>query len=145
VDPGKWLNPDELQRVTDAIGEAEKQTSAEIKLLVLRHCWIDIHQKARQLFVKHGLDKTELRNAVLILVVTTDRQFLIHGDVGIDEKVGQRFWAGVRDHMLEQFKAGRNADALCQGIKQIGQKLIEFFPRQEGDVNEICDKPVAES
>ena len=96
MDPTKWLNPDELQRVTDAIGEAEMQTSAEIKLVMVHHCWVDIQQKAQQLFLKHGLDKTELRNAVMILVVTADRQFLIYGDVGIDQKVGRLFWADVR-------------------------------------------------
>ena len=126
MEPSQWLNPNELQRVTDAIAEAEKQTSAEIKLVVARHCWIDIRQKASEIFLKYGMEKTEQRNAVLILVIVADRQFVIYGDEGIDQKVGRHFWADVRDQMLARFKDGNKADALCEGIKQIGQSLTEL-------------------
>lgn len=145
MDPNQWLGREQAQRVTEAIKKSEQLSSAEIKLVVARHCWGDIHVKARKLFLKYRLDQTKLRNAVLILVIVSDRQFLIHGDEGIDKKVGPDFWAGVRDDMAGRFKAGHKEEALCQGIKQIGRKLAEFFPRGPGDVNELSDAPTIES
>ena len=98
--PAKFLSAEEAHQVKEAIGDAEKRTSAEIKLVVARHCWGDIYQKARHIFVKHELDKTERRNAVLILLIVTNREFLIYGDQGIHQKVGQTFWDDVRNVMF---------------------------------------------
>jgi uncharacterized membrane protein len=75
--PKKFLSQEELSRVTAKIAGAEKLTSAEIKLVIVRHCWIDIWKKAQQTLKKYNLDKTQDRNCVLILLVTTNRQFLI--------------------------------------------------------------------
>ncbi len=40
---------------------------------------------------------------VLILGVTVNREFLLHGDEGIHAKVGQAFWDEVRNEMLSLF------------------------------------------
>ena len=68
----KFLTKDEKAMVEQAIADSEKLTGAEIKVIILRHCWVDIRDKALQLFRKYELDKTQERNCVLILLVTIE-------------------------------------------------------------------------
>ena len=50
--PKKFLTEKETEQVANTIKEAENQTSAEIKLVVARHCWADIKSKAAHIFQK---------------------------------------------------------------------------------------------
>ena len=127
----------ERELIQSTIEKAEQATSAEIKLIVLRHCWQDIKRKATDLFRKHQLHKTKNRNAVLILLVTTNKEFLIYGDEGIHEKVGQTFWDDVKETMLLHFRQNEYGAGLQVGIERIGEKLKYFFPYQTDDQNEI--------
>lgn len=137
--PRGLLNTEEVAAVEKAIVDAESQTSGELKLVITRHCWDDIRSKAARLFYKLGLHRTRLRNAVLVLLVMANRQFYIYGDESIHARVGQEFWDDVRDRMSVNFRQGRFADGLCEGIVEIGQKLSHFFPPQANDTNEISD------
>ena len=139
TDPKRFLTSEESAEVSRAVAESESHTSAEIKLLIVRHCWSDIYQKAGRLFRKHGLDKTAGRNAVMVMLVTTNRQFIIYGDRGIHERVGEGYWRHVRDDMARGLKTGRVREALCGAISEIGRTLAEHFPAREGDVNELPD------
>jgi uncharacterized membrane protein len=140
ANPKQFLRTDEDQMVTAAIANAELQTSAEIKLIVCRYNWTNIRDKARRLFHKHGLHKTEQRNAVLILIVTTNREFLVFGDSGITKKVGVDFWVSARDAMQNHFRADRVGEGMQQGIEIIAKSLSEHFPRLAGDKNELPDE-----
>jgi len=137
--PREFLTAEEARRLDAAVKEAEKQTSGEIKVVLIRHCWTNIHAKAAQLFAKHGLDKTERRNCAMILLVLANREFLIYGDEGIHEKVGQGFWDDVRDAMLDKFKKDEFGEGLCIGVQRIGEKLAHYFPYQADDKEEIPD------
>lgn len=137
MDPKQFFRPDEQTMIEAAIEAAEQVTSAEIKLIVLRHCWKDIKVKAVELFRKHQLYETQERNAVLILLVTTNREFLIYGDDGINAKVGQSFWDDVKVQMQSHFCDDSFGTGLQWGIEQIGEKLKAFYPCQLDDNNEI--------
>ena len=143
--PKKFLAKQELTRITAKIAGAEQMTSAEIKVVILRQCWTDLRNKARKIFKKHKLDKTAARNCVLIVLVTTNREFLIYGDEGIHEKVGQHFWDEVRNAMIEKFKENEFGEGFCVGIHLVGQKLAPLFPYREGDVDEISNEVVFEN
>ena len=143
--PKKFLSKEELTRIKAKITGAEQMTSAEIKVVILRQCWTDLRKKARKIFKKHRLDKTVERNCVLIVLVTTNREFLIYGDEGIHEKVGQHFWDEVRNAMIEKFKENEFGEGLCVGIHLVGQKLASLFPYREGDVDEISNEVVFEN
>ena len=143
--PKNFLTQQELARVTAKIAGAEQMTSAEIKVVILRQCWADLRKKARKIFKKHGLDKTAEYNCVLIVLVTTNREFLIYGGEGIHEKVGQHFWDEVRNAMIEKFKGNEFGEGLCLGIHMVGQKLAPLFPYQESDVDEISNEVVFEN
>ena len=143
-DPKKFLTEDDSERIANAIKETESRTSAEIKFVIVRHCWTDIKRKAAEIFKRYDLDKTEQRNCLLILLVTANREFLIYGDQGIHEKVGQDFWEDTSSLMMNKFKEGAFGDGICEAIKLVGEKLACHFPYQADDTNEISDEVVHE-
>ncbi len=133
------LNREEDQRVVEAIRQAERNTSGEIKVHIENRCKGDVEQRSLFIFDKLKLNETQLRNGVLIYLAIKDHKFAILGDKGINDVVEDNFWNDVKDLMLNQFKKGRFAEGLEQGIMRFGEKLKAFFPYQSDDINEIPD------
>lgn len=138
--PGKFLTPNEQAQLQQAVTDAEAQTSAQIKVVMVRHCWGKLHDKAVSLFHKHGLDALPLRNGVLILLVLANRELLLYGDQGIHAKVPENFWIDIHEQMIQAFKANDMGTGLTLGIKQIGQQLSIHFPRGINHGNPIDDQ-----
>ncbi len=138
------LPKEATDRIAEAVAAAERRTSAEVKVIVTRYCWSDIRRKAETLFHKHGLQRTKDRNAVMILMVLVNREFLVYGDKGIHEKVEEGFWLEVRDAMQERFRAGELVEGILAGVERVGEQLAAYFPRAEDDVNELSDEVVHE-
>lgn len=135
---------EETEQIANTIKDAENGTSAEIKLVVVRHCWTDIKSKAAKIFKEYDLDKTKQRNCVLILLVTANREFLIYGDQGIHDKVGESFWEDISSLMTNKFKDGAFGDGICEAITRVGEKLSCHFPYRTEDENEISNEVVNE-
>ena len=142
--PNKFFSPADSARINQTIAECEKKTSAEIKLSIVRHCWDDIGVKAAKIFKKLGLDKTDKHNCVMIMLVLSNREFLIYGDSGINQEVGQGFWDEVRDIMAADFKNNDFADGIIKGIQMAGEKLAQYFPPETDDKDEISNEVVYE-
>ncbi len=130
----------EQKRIVEAISLAEKDTSGEIRVHLENSAKPTALEKATVLFHKLGVQKTAARNGVLIFLAVKDRQFAIVGDEGIHKLVPPDFWDSVRNIMQHHFKQGKFADGLCAGIKLTGEKLKEFFPHEDNDVNELSDE-----
>ena len=145
TNPKKFLSEAESARINSAIKDAESKTSGEIKLVMARHCWGNMKAKASKIFKELGLDKTKERNCVLILFIVTNREFLIYGDQGIHERVGQGFWDDIRNKMVAAFKQDEFGDEISQGVRLIGERLSQYFPHQRDDTDEISDDIVYKS
>ena len=87
-----------------------------------------------------GMEKTADRNGVLIYVAIQDRKLAIVGDEGIHARVGDDYWARVRDLMLEKLHAGAGRDAIMAGVAEVGRVLGEHFPRRPDDTNELSNQ-----
>ena len=133
------LNREEDRRVVEAIKQAELNTSGEIKVHIENRCKGDVERRSLVVFNKLKLNKTKLRNGVLIYIAVKDHKFAILGDEGINNVVEEGFWNDVKDLMAAAFKEGRFADGLEQGIQRCGVKLKAYFPYQSDDINEIPD------
>ena len=133
------LNREEDQRVVEAIRQAERNTSGEIKVHIENRCKGDVEQRSLFIFDKLKLNETQLRNGVLIYLAIKDHKFAILGDKGINDMVEDGFWNDVKDLMLSHFKEGHFAEGLEQGIMRCGEKLKAYFPYQSDDINEIPD------
>ncbi len=139
MDPAKFLSKEEQQQIVQAIQEAEKETSGEIRLHIESKCKGDPLERAKEIFVKLKMHQTALRNGVIVYLAFQDRKFAIWGDKGINEKVPENFWQDVKDVMAEHFRKNQFAKGLIKGITMIGEKLKAFFPYQQDDVNELSD------
>ena len=133
------LNREEDHRIVKAIKQAEMNTSGEIKVHIENHCKGNVEERSLFVFNRLKLNKTKLRNGVLIYLAVKDHKFAILGDEGINKVVEDGFWNGVKDLMQSRFKENRFADGLEEGIMRCGEKLKNFFPYQSDDTNEIPD------
>ena len=140
TNPRNFLAKSERAAVNAAIKDAERSSSAEVKLVLVRHCWGDLKAKAHKVFGKLGLDRTEQRNCVLVMLVVTNREFLIYGDQGIHEKVGQDFWGDICDDMTDAFARDEFGEGLAAAVRQTGEKLALHFPFERDDVDEISNE-----
>ncbi len=135
----KFFKPDEEKRIIEAIQAAENNTSGEIRVHLDNDSKRNILEEAARLFRKLGMHKTEARNGVLILLSVKRKEFAIIGDEGIDQVTGPDFWKEERDLMQAYFRRGEFCEGICLAVEQVGEKLREFFPYQDDDVNELPD------
>lgn len=135
----EFLTKEEEQKIIEAIRSAEKETSGEIRVHIERNTTKHCMEHAKEIFHFLHMDETEEKNGVLFYVAVHTHQFAIIGDTGIDEKVPDDFWNDVKDIVTAEFSKGNNANGLTLGILEAGQKLQQFFPYKEGDINELSD------
>ncbi len=127
-------------RLKAAIAAAEKQTSGEIRVSVSRFFWGSVRRAAEKAFDRMGMRKTKDRNGILFFVVPSRRRFVVVGDEGIHQKVGQEFWDKLVAAMSGDFKIGKFNEGLIRGIEECGRLLAVHFPYEgEKDVNELSD------
>ncbi|QJD95005.1 TPM domain-containing protein [Mucilaginibacter robiniae] len=133
------FNEDEQQRIRRAIEQAEKNTSGEIRVCVEKKCPNNPLDRAAVCFKKLDMHTTHDRNGVLIYIATTDKQFAIIGDVGINQAVPDDFWDLTKEDMLSLFKQGDLVGGIVAGVLEAGQQLKTYFPYREKDKNELSD------
>lgn len=131
------FNEDEQERISNAIADAEKQTSGEIRIAIDKYCPGDALEKATSYFSELGMDQTSLHNGVLIYLAYEDHKFAIIGDRGINKVVPADFWETTKVAMGAHFATGQLADGLIAGISLAGEKLAIFFPSSHDDINEL--------
>ena len=128
------------EKVKKAIQAAELRTSGEICVSVAPFFWGSIHRAADKAFVRMGVSKTKDRNGVLFFVVPSRRKFVVLGDAGIHDRVGQEFWHRVVAVVSERFRQGDFTGGLVRGIEEVGEQLASHFPYDAAtDVNELPD------
>ena len=126
--------------ILKAIAEAEARSSGEIRVYVSRHVAKDVLAEAAQAFARLGMDKTALRNGVLLYFVPRSRQFAVIGDEAIHARCGQEFWSDISAKISERFKVGGFNDGVLAGIIKVGDLLAKNFPRSGDDPNELPDR-----
>lgn len=137
--PKDRLSEEDKKIIVQAIQEAEKNTSGEIRVHLENHCKIDVLDRASEVFGTLKMHETKLRNGVLFYLAMKDHQFAILGDSGINQLVPEHFWEEIRDFMVAKFKEGKYAEGLSEGIKMAGHQLKAHFPYQANDRNELPD------
>ena len=128
---------EDQELIANAIAEAEKATSGEIRIAIDKHCHGSAFEKATQYFADLGMDKTAQRNGVLIYLSYSDQKFAIIGDRGIHNVVPNDFWETTQVAMKAHFLSGKLAEGIVAGVALAGEKLALFFPYQSGDINEL--------
>jgi uncharacterized membrane protein len=136
----KTFTKEQQAAIVQAIVDAEKATSGEIRVHIESSCKIDVLDRATHVFKKLKMHKTALRNGVLIYVAVTDRKFAILGDAGINSKVPEGFWDQIKETVASHFTNNDYVGGLTKGIGMIGEKLKIYFPVMPDDVNELSNE-----
>jgi uncharacterized membrane protein len=136
----------DFEAIAAAVAEAEAATSAEIRVHLERRvpaprgaARADALGRARDVFAQLGMHRTALRHGVLVYLALEDRRVAIVGDEGIHARVGDDYWAGVRDLMVEHLRRGEARAAMIDAVRALGRSLARHFPRQPDDTNELSD------
>jgi len=133
------ITDEEQQRIQQAVANAEKNTSGEIRVAMEKTCNEETLDRAVKYFGQLEMNRTHLRNGVLIYVATVDRKFAIIGDAGINKVVPADFWDTTKEEMLNHFKYGNLVEGIIAGITKAGEQLKRYFPHQLDDKNELPD------
>jgi len=135
-----FLTAEEEKEIIDAIQEAEKSTSGEIRVHIEKSSHKKCLERAEEVFYELNMDKTKDKNGVLFYVAIDDRKFAVMGDEGIDKVVPDDFWDSVKNRVTSEFAKGNHADGLVLGIIEAGQKLQQYFPYQRDDIDELSNE-----
>lgn len=140
-----FSQPIQKSVIEQAIADLEKKTSAELRVYVERKK-ADADRSALQqatfLFQQLEMEKTALRNGVLIYLALQSKQCAIVGDQGIDQYVEADFWQRACDLIVEQAKQKQYTQGIVNAIAMIGERLAQHFPYQEDDKNELPNEVV---
>lgn len=135
-----FFDKEEEERIISAIKKAEGMTTGEIKIHLECHSGKDVLDRASEVFEKLGMFETKWRTGVLFYLAMDEKQFAIIGDLGINQKVQDSYWDGLRDRLAENFKNDRFCDGLVEAIIDAGEHLRTYFPISGEDKNEISDE-----
>ncbi len=137
---GRFLSREDLDTITRAIAEAERHTSAEIRVHLDARCPGEPMARAVGVFETLGMHRTALRHGVLIYVSIEDRRLAVIGDRGIHERVGEAYWRQLVDDVLAHFREERPRDGLLHAVGELGRALRRHFPHPPEDTNELSDQ-----
>jgi uncharacterized membrane protein len=132
-----FLSQLDNDRIVQAIADAERRSSGEIRVHVTHRRPADLEARARRRFELLGMTKTAERNGVLFYIAPALRRFQILGDAGIHEKCRADFWKEIATEMEESFREGRFTEGILRGVQKVGEVLAVHFPRSSADRDEL--------
>ncbi|MGL4347351.1 MAG: TPM domain-containing protein [Chitinophagaceae bacterium] len=133
------------QLIVDAIKEAERNTSGEIRVFIDTFgSKKDIMERTKKAFQKEKMYFTQQRNAVLFYIDVKYHRIAIWADKGIYHKVGKEYWRAVVEAILLQIKMEKDwIKGLHKGILELGKILKQYYPYEDkGDMNELKDEVI---
>lgn len=136
--PTAFLSPQEEQEIVNAIIEAEKNTSGEVRVHIEKQSDKTPFERAQEVFYALNMQDTKNRNGVLFYVDITNHSFVILGDQGINDAVESDFWDTTKNLVISHFKNQQYKQGLIEGILKAGKKLKDLFPyNADTDTNEL--------
>lgn len=132
-----FLSLSEEQEIVQAIRQAERNTSGEIRVHIEKTTSLSHYDRTLEVFRMLKMFNTKEQNAVLIYVAVDDHKFVIYGDKGIDAVVSENFWESTKNTIQQQFKQGNFKQGIVSGILKAGKELQVHFPWTTDDVNEL--------
>jgi uncharacterized membrane protein len=140
----QFLNEDQLAAIARKVGECEKTTSGEIRVVIReKRDWIaralrlSIRRLAVEEFYRLRMHRTRERTGVIVYFLLEARQFYIYGDKGIHRTLGQERWDAIVAEISSTAKEKDLCEGILCGLDRIGALLTEHFPIRPDDVNEL--------
>lgn len=136
-----FFSDDEKKQIADAIHNAERRTSGEVRVFIESRCrYVDPLDRAAEVFFNLRMNETKDRNAVLLYIAMKDRQLAVFGDEGIHKRVGTDYWNKEVNLLINEFNTAHYGDGISQCVRDIGEALHQHFPfDNDTDKNELPD------
>lgn len=99
-----------------------------------------VHEQAIKHFKVGAERRTHGRTGVLIYLSMREHRAEIVADEPIAEKVSAEVWGEAMGDMLVEIRAGRVAEGMAAGVRDVGYVLGQHFPRGDHDENELPDR-----
>lgn len=149
-DARAFLSEAALNEISVCIEEIEKQTSAEIRVLVVAaSSWLPrlskkdqekaIQRRAIKEYHLLGVGNTRDDTGVLIMISLEERKVRVLAGEAINQKVPQMTWSTAASCITQSFKEGFHSMGICTAINDIGKHLTGYFPAKPDDTNEISN------
>jgi uncharacterized membrane protein len=140
----QFFSAEDNKQIVDCIRIAEKETSGEIRVFVeSKNAFVDVLDRAKEIFFDLKMDKTDDRNAVLLYVALDDKEVALFADEGIYKRVGVDYWDAAVKNMLQYFTTDNISNGIEKCVLQIGETLKNEFPFDaDTDRNELPDEIV---
>lgn len=135
-----FLTAKQEQAIIETIQVSEKNTSGEIRVHIEKSTEKSPMDRALEVFYLLEMNKTALRNGILIYVAVESKKIAIIGDEGINNLVPKDFWNEELALLITYFKDSNFTEGLKLVIIEIGKKLKQFFPFKSNDTNELSDE-----
>lgn len=130
----------DVGRIEAAIRAAEARSSGELRVSVSPFFWGDVQRTGERAFVRLGMTRTRERNGVLFFIVPSRRAFVVLGDRGIHERVGDELWRRVVAEMSPYFARHEFTEGVLLGIELVAEALAQHFPPDaSANPNELPD------
>ena len=127
--------------IEDAIREAERDTTGEVRVSVAVFFWGSVKKVAERAFMRLGMSQTSQRNGVLIFVVPSRRRYHILCDSGIPFPEREELTRNVSNILTEHFKKGEYSTGLVKSVKETARILRKIFPSDSNqNINELPDE-----
>lgn len=139
--PSEFFSPEEQQTIIDCIRNAERTTTAEIRLRVERKCEGDPLLRCRILLDQLGITQTQNRTGMIIYLSIEDHQVGIFGDQAVHELIGDEGWQLACKELQRRFTAGDFVPGICETIQTFGATFSRHFPSKAENPNELPDEP----
>ena len=135
-----FLTAKEEEEIVQAIREAERNTSGEIRVHIEKTTDVSHYDRALEVFQMLKMFNTQQRNGVLLYIAVDDHKFVIYGDEGINKVVPENFWETTKEAIQNQFKQGNFKQGIINGVLKAGKELETHFPWLHTDTNELSNE-----
>ena len=135
-----FLTAKEEEEIVQAIRQAERSTSGEIRVHIEKTTEVSHYDRALEVFQMLKMFNTQQRNGVLIYIAVDDHKFVIYGDEGINAVVPTNFWETTKEAIQNQFKQGNFKQGIIDGVLKAGKELKAHFPWTTDDEDELSNE-----
>lgn len=130
------------QAVFHAIQSAEANTSGEIRVAVIGHATHNLEETARKEFIRLGMERTPMRNAVLVCVSPATQEVAVVADEAAVFRLGPGFGKEVAGTIGKAMRKGKLTEGVVDGVQRIGRQLALHFPPSRAERNDLPDQVI---
>jgi len=115
----------------------EKFNKITTKLLPKNYKYNKASQNAKKQFYNLGLNRTKTKQAIMFFVSFDEKYVEIIADTEISKKIDDEYWQKIVDEFIKDVKKNHLSKGYLKAIQSCSQILIEKFPIQKNDENEL--------